>query len=176
MSMEVASGADLELGGFTLKALFDIGATLDGIHAQLRKTHDLEEAYQFGGIQVKLQGVASSDSGSHTIEIGLGGPTYGRLWQVRVLVVGGPLWTQTVAGTALVVVSSARNLTPALTDIVDEAGSLPSVSQYSTGQIIVRHPNHLRVVILTPTGSTQYAVGGWATDLPDKRERTEIGI
>lgn len=176
MSVEVASGADLELGGFTLKALFDIGATLDGIHTQLRKMHDLEEAYQFGGVQVKLQAVASSDSGSDTFEIGLGGPTYGRLWQVRVLVVGGPLWTTTVAGTALVVVNSARNLAPALTDIVDEAGSLPSISQYSTGQIVVRHPNHLRVVIYSPTASQQYAVGGYATDLPDKRERIETGL
>ena len=176
MSMEVASGADLELGGFTLKALFDIGATLDGIHAQLRKTHDLEEAYQFGGIQVRLQGVATSDSNSDTIEIGLGGPTYGRLWQLRSLVVGGPLWTTTVAGTALVTVNSARSLTPAITDIVDEAGSLPTLSQYSTGQVIVRHPNHIRVIILTPTASQQYAVGGWATDLPDKRERIETGL
>ena len=176
MTMDLDAGAGIELGGSSLSALFRIAGTLDGIHAQLRKLHDVEEAYQFGGVQVRLQGVATSDSNSDTIEIGLGGPTYGRLWQLRSLVVGGPLWTTTVAGTALVTVNSARSLTPALTDIVDEAGSLPTLSQYSTGQVIVRHPNHIRVIILTPTASQQYAVGGWATDLPDKRERIETGL
>ena len=176
MTMDLDAGAGIELGGSSLSALFRIAGTLDGIHAQLRKLHDVEEAYQFGGVQVKLQGVASSDSGSDTIEVDLGGPSYARLWQVRVLVVGGPLWTTTVAGTALVVVSSARNLTPALPDIVDTTGSLPAVTQYSTGQIVVRNPNRLRVVIYSPTASQQYSVGGYATDLPDKRERIETGL
>jgi hypothetical protein len=176
MSLDADVGAGIELGGFSLKALLDIGATLDGMHATLKKVHRLEEAYEFGAVQVRLNGTATSDSGSDTIEMGLGGPTYGRMWQLRSLAVGGVQWTTTVAGSALVVVSSARNLTPALPDIVDVAGSLPAVSQYGTSQIVIRHPNHLRVVILTPTASTQYAAGGYATDLPDKRERIETSL
>jgi len=174
MTMEVATGADLELGGFTLKALFDIGATLDGIQKILKATHDREEAYQFGAVRVKLANVATSDSASDSLEIGLGGPQYGRLWQINSLVVGGVLWTTTVAGSALVFLTAVKTVTPALPDIVDEAGSLPSVSQYSTGQIIVRHPQHIRIVILTPTATTQYAAGGWATDMPDRRTRIEV--
>ena len=176
MSLDAEVGANVELGQFSLGAIMGLGATLDGIHQQLKKLHDLEEAYQFGGTQVRLSMTATSDSNGDTIEIGLGGPGYGRLWQIRSLVVGGALWTTTVAGTALVHISPNRTMTPPLTDIVDEAGSLPSVAQYSTSQLVVRHPNHLRVVILTPTVSTVYAAGGWATDMPDKRERIEASL
>ncbi len=176
MSFETDVAANVELGELSLGAVLGLGATLDGIHEQLKKLYAIEEAYQFGGVQVKLQNVGSSDSNGDSFEIGLGGPSYGRLWQVRTLIVGGPLWTSSVAGSALVVISPARSITPALTDIVDEASTLPLPAQYSTGQIVVRHPNHLRVVILTPTSSTQYAAGGYATDMPDKRERIEASI
>jgi hypothetical protein len=181
MSLDVGAAAEVDLGPLSLGAIAGLGATLDGIHETLKNLHRLEEAYQFGGVQVRLSNVASSDSNSDSFEIGLGGPAYGRLWQIRSLVVGGALWTTSVLGSALVVISPSRASavplpSPPLTDIVDEAGSLPSVSQYSTGQIVVRHPNHIRIVILTPTASTQYAAGGWATDMPDKRERIEASI
>lgn len=174
MSMQAEVGAGLDLGEFSLQTLVGIGATLDGIHKHLQRLAKAEEAYQFGAVQVRLSQTATSDSGSSTLEIGLGGPAYGRLWQVRSLIVGGSLWSTTVLGSALVVLSPSRSLTPPLTDIVDEAGSLPSVAQYSSSQIVVRHPNQLRVVILTPTATTLYAVGGYVTDMPDKRERIEV--
>lgn len=176
MTLDAEVGANVELGSFSLAAIAGLGATLDGIHQQLRKLHDLEEAYQFGGVQVKLANNAIADSNSDTIEIGLGGPAYGRLWQVRSLAVGGPLWTTTVAGSALVILSSVKQTAPPTSDVVDVAGGLPSVAQYSTGQIVVRHPNHLKIVILTPTASTQYVAGGYATDMPDKRERIEASV
>lgn len=176
MSLDVGAAAEVDLGGLSLQTLVGMAASLDGIREQLKALHDLEEAYQFGGIQVRLSNTGTTDSSGDTIEIGLGGPSYGRLWQLRSLSVGGPLWTTMVSGSALVVVGSARNLTPPTTDIVDEAGSLPSVAQYSTGQVIVRHPNHLRIVILSGTDSQQYVVGGYVTDMPDKRERIEASL
>src|ERR1019366_7835551 len=81
MSLDADVGAGIELGGFSLKALLDIGAELGGMHATLKKLRRNEEAYQFGAVQVRLNGTAPSDSGSDTIEMGLGGPTYGRMWQ-----------------------------------------------------------------------------------------------
>jgi hypothetical protein len=176
MSLDAGVEAEVDLGPLVLQALVGLGASMDTLNRHLRDIAKLEEAYQFGAAQVRLSMTATSDSNGDSIEIGVGGPTYGRLWQIRSLVVGGSLWTTTVAGSALVVIGANKTLTPPLTDIVDEAGSLPSVAQYSTSQIVVRHPNHLRVVILTPTASTLYAVGGWATDMPDKRERIEASL
>jgi hypothetical protein len=174
MSIEGDVDAGVNLGPLHIHGMAELDAGVNSIVEQLKALRNIEEAYQFGAVQVKLAGTASSNSLGATIEISLGGPAYGRLWQVRSLVVGGSLWTSTVAGEALVVLSPAKNLTPALTDIVDQAASLPLPALYGTGQIVVRHPNHLRVVILTPTVSTQYAAGGYATDMPDKRERIEV--
>lgn len=169
MSLDTGIDADLNVGDVELKAVLGLTASLNSLTKELKKTRDIEAAYQRGAVEVVLRGSASSDSGSDTLIIGLGGPAFGRLWEVRRLTVGGGLWTTTVAGQALVVVGPAHSLTPPLSDIVDQAGTLPSVSGYSTRQIVVRHPDHLRVVFLTPTASTQYAVGGAATDYPDRR-------
>ena len=172
--MELDAGAAVELGPLSIGALAELGATLDGIHQTLRQMRDTEERYQFGAVKVQLRGGGNSDSAGDSLEIGLGGPAYGRLWQINSLTIGGNLWTSTVLGSALVVVGATKTVTPPLTDVVDEAGSLPNVSQYSTGQIIVRHPSHLRIVILSPSTSTSYVAGGAATDLPDARERINV--
>ena len=174
MSLDAEVGANVELGSFSLAAIAGLGATLDGIHHELKRLRNLEEAYQFGAVKVRLSNSGSSDSAGDNLEIGLGGPAYGRLWQVNSVVIGGNLWTSTVGGTALLYVAATKMATPPLTEVVDEAGSLPTVGQYSTGQIIVRHPSHLRIVILSPTASTAYAAGGWATDLPDNRAPIEV--
>ena len=175
MSLDVGAGAELDLGGFSLETLVGIRAGLNDVVTELRNLHKLEEAYQFGAKDIPLRNSASSDSNSDSLIIGLGGPTYGRQWQVRRLTIGGALWTSTVAGSALVVVGPSQTATPPLPDVNDEVASLPSNGFYSTGQLIVRHPDHLRIVILTPTASTLYAVGGTVTEMPDKREpiRTE---
>lgn len=174
MSLDAEVEAGFDLGPFSLKALAEIGATLNGMHKQLKKLAAYEEAYQFGATSVALRGTTTTDSAGDSAEIGLGGPTYGRLWQIRTLAVGGSLWTTTVAGTALVVIGPSRTVTPALTDIVDESTSLPNVTQYGSGQLVVRHPNHLRIVLLSPTAATVYAAGGWATDLPDHRQPISV--
>lgn len=169
MTMEAEVGGGIELGEFSLKALAGVQGSFDGVLHELKKIAKYEEAYQFGAVEVALRGSASSDAAGDSVVIDLGGPAYGRLWQLRRLVVGGALWTSTVAGSALVVVSTQRSSTPPLPDIADQAPSLPNVATYSTGQVIVRNPNHLYVVFLSPTASTLYAVGGAATDIPDSR-------
>jgi hypothetical protein len=94
---------------------------------------------------------------------------------LRRLVVGGSLYSDSVDGTAIVVVSSNHpSSTPPLADVVDQAATLPLPATYSTGQIVIRHPNRLWVVFLSPSESTNYAVGGAVTDMPDKRERIDV--
>ena len=175
MSLDAEVDAGIELGGFSLQTVLGMAASLGNIEKHLSRIAAYEEAYQTGAKDIPLRATASSDSGSDSFIIGLGGPTYGRQWQVRRLTIGGALWTSTVAGSALVVVGPSLTVTPPLPDINDTVGSLPSNGFYSTGQLIIRHPDHLRIVILTPTASTQYTVGGTATEMPDKREpiRTE---
>jgi len=174
MTMEAEVGGGIELGEFSLKALAGIQGTFDGVLQHLEKIARYEEAYQFGPVEVALRGASQSNANGATLVLDMGGPSYERMWQVRRLVVGGSQWTSTVAGSALVVVSPNQVTTPPLSDIADQASALPLLAFYSTGQLIVRHPNHLFVVILTPTISTNYGVGGAATDLPDKRHRITV--
>lgn len=169
MTLEAEGGGGVELGAFSLKTLVGIAASLDGIQQQLSRLRRYEEAYQFGAVEIALRGAGQSSSGGATLAIDLGGPSYGRLWQIRRVAIGGALWTSTVAGSALIVVSPNQVTAPPMSDVADQAATLPNVGFYSTGQLIVRHPNHLFVVILTPTVSTVYGVGGAATDLPDSR-------
>lgn len=166
--MSIEAEAEVDLGPLVLNALVELGASVGTLNKHLRNIAKLEQAYEFGAQQVPLR--TSSVSGtSGSLVFDLGGPTRGRLWELKRLVVGGAEWTSSVNGTMLIVVSpSAGQLTPALPDIVDQANSLPIVATYGTRQVVVKHPNHLFAIVLTPSGSTTYAVGGEATDFPDK--------
>ena len=166
--MTIEAEAELDLGPLVLNALVDLHAGINTLNKHLRNIAKLEQAYEFGAQQVPLR--TSSVSGtSGSLVFDLGGPTRGRLWELKRLVVGGAAWTSAVNGTMLIVVSpSAGQLTPALPDIVDQANSLPIVATYGTRQVVVKHPNHLFAIVLTPSSSTTYAVGGEATDFPDK--------
>ncbi len=169
--MTVAAGVSggIELGEFSLGAVVGLKASMDGLAQRISRLLRYEEAYQFGAVEVALRGAAQSDAAGDSLVIDLGGPAYERLWQVRRVTIGGVSWSSTVAGQALVVVSANRASNPPISDVADQAATLPNVGYYSTGQLIVRHPNHLYIVVLTPTASTNYGVGGAATDLPDSR-------
>lgn len=172
----IEMGAEAEAGDATLGAIVALGASMDKLRRHFERIHKIEEAYQFGIRNVRLGGSVKSNSEGANITMDLGGPTYGRFWEVKRLTVGGATWDATVdddplAGTALIVVSAANPQgDPALPDIADAASSVPSVATYGTRQLLVNHPNHLYVVVLAPSASTQYAAGGAASDFPDKRE------
>ena len=168
MSLGAEVDAEIDLGPLVFEVMGGLRTSLETLNKHLRNIAKLEQAYEFGAQQVPLR--TSSVSGtSGSLVFDLGGPTRGRLWELKRLVVGGAEWTSTVNGTMLIVVSpSAGQLTPALPDIVDQANSLPIVATYGTRQVVVKHPNHLFAIVLTPSASTTYAVGGEATDFPDK--------
>ncbi|MDE1881986.1 MAG: hypothetical protein KGI89_15740 [Euryarchaeota archaeon] len=164
---EVAAGA--ELGPFSLKTLVGLAASVDSMATELKRLRQIEEAYQFGPLEVPVRASATADAAGDTIVLDLGGPSFERKWQVRRISVGGLQWTTTAAGKALIVVQSSKNATPATADVADYAASLPLPAFYSTGQLIVRNPNRLYVVILGPTANQAYVAGGSVEDLPDKR-------
>jgi hypothetical protein len=173
MTMEAEVGAGVEVGGASLDALVALGGSLNGVVKHLEKLQSLEEAYQFGSVEVPLR-AASVSGASGALVIDLGGPTYGRKWEVKRLSVGGTTWASAVGGIGQAVISPNAQTNPAISDVADVAATLPSIAFYSTGQFVVRHPNHLYIVIVTPTASTQYAVGGSATELPDRRVRLNM--
>ena len=106
MSLEADAGVEVGLGGFSLETLVGMRAGIDKFAKTLRSIHRIEEAYQFGTVEVALRGSTAVDSNGDPVIIDLGGPSYGRLWQLRRLVVGGALYSSTMAGTALVVSSA----------------------------------------------------------------------
>ena len=174
MSMTAGVGGGIELGDVSLGALIGVRASVDGLAQELARQRRVEEEYQFGAVEVALRQSAESNSSGSSLVLSLGGPAYGRLWQIRRIVVGGAQWSDTVAGSALVVVSPSLNANPPLPDVVDQAASLPLPALYSMGQILVRNPNRLYVVVVAPTASTVYAVGGAATDMPDRRHMITV--
>ena len=171
MTIGAEIGGGVELGSTSLGVIAAVGAKFDGLAAQVRKLLAEQNAYEFGAVEVALRGAATSAASGATLVIDLGGPAYGRLWQVRRLTVGGAQWGDTVAGTPLVVVAPQASTTPPTSDVADFSGTIPNTAFYSTGQVVVRNPARLYMVILTPTASTTYAVGGAATDMPDSRHR-----
>ena len=170
MSLDAEVGGAVELGPLSLNAIAGLGASFDGMATELKKWRNLEKAYQFGSVEVALRGSGVVDSNGDTLIIDLGGPTYGRLWQLRRIIIGGVTWDTMVGGAALVVQSANQpSVEPPLPDIADSVASLPSNGFYSTGQVIIRHPNHLFVLITGPDETVNYSVGGQATDMPDSR-------
>lgn len=170
--MTLALDANLSVGERSLGALLAIQAGLEKSNKDIfERLARLEELYQQQGpVYAYQQGTASSDTNGDAFEIGLGGPTPLRKWEVRSIVVGGLTWATTVAGTALVVVGPSRIISPnnlSTTMVRDYASKLPLPAFYSSGQLVVRWPDHLRLLILTPTASTQYVAAAMVAESPD---------
>lgn len=160
----------ISIGEASLDALVKIESGLSNVSDLLGKLLALQSDYQQRGpVYVPVGGQAAANSSGNTFAIDLGGPAALRRWELRQLVVGGVLFSSTVAGTALLIQSPsiAGAFEPALPNVEDQAAAMPKIAFYSSGQILVRHPNHLFVVILNPTASATYTVGGEALDAPD---------
>ena len=88
---------------------------------------------------------------------------------MRRLAVGGVDWGSTVAGSAEVYVSSSSPINArSITELVDQSTALPNNAYYSSGQVVLRNPQHLFVLLVSPTASTTYAAGGGGFDVPDR--------
>lgn len=99
--------------------------------------------------------------------ISLGGPSAGYYWLLRRLIVGGTTFKTTAAGTAEVYVTGLGSDTGsaitgpiitalALTDLVDQATTLPNKAFYSNRQVIVQANENLMVVIDSGTAGQLY--------------------
>jgi hypothetical protein len=99
--------------------------------------------------------------------INLGGPDPGYYWMVRRLVIGGVTWKTTAAGTAEVYVTGLSGgqggavTGPmisglALTELVDQAASLPNKAFYSDQQLMLQAQENLMVVVDSGTAGQLY--------------------
>ena len=105
----------------------------------------------------------SVNAGGSDLVLALGGPTQGRLWHLRTLVVGGLTYATVAAGTALLVRSAMRPTNAAtlgLSAVLDQATSLPLPAGYSRGQMVIRNPEKFYVIIVGGTASQAYVAAG----------------
>lgn len=165
---EAEVGGSVSFGDLVLGAKVDILAALDGIHKRLASIEALERRYQEEGPTfVALAGNVTVDASQDNAYIDLGGPSYGRVWEVRSLIIGGITWATTVAGTGQIMVASTKpSSTPPVGTLQDVATSMPAKAFYSSGQFRVLHPNHIFIVVVGGTASTLYSAGGDALDMP----------
>jgi hypothetical protein len=177
---EAGLGAHFELGPVSLAAMAGLtSATQQLAKAQSDWIEQEKEYQRLGPVFVQLMASSPTDSASDPLVLDLGGPAPGRCYEVRQLVIGGVLWSTTVAGNALVLVQAsapAPNTAPGLGTVQDVASSLPNVAFYSSGQFRVMHPNHIYVVIIGGTASTTYQVAGDAFDVPNLSSKKVFDI
>lgn len=125
-------------------------------------------------------GAAGTFPSSGSLVLDLGGPAQGRLWDVARIVVGGITPSTAAAGAADVYVSAAgRSAMPGgLIEWCDTASSLPLNAFYSPGQVFLRYPERLYVVLRSGTSTQQYVTAARIVDrieTPVVRSSDEVG-
>lgn len=165
------TGASLEIKAH----LGHIAARLDADAEERRRIIEIERARVPAFFRIQNNGIIPTPTAA--MAINLGGPETGFEWVVRGLAVGGLTWSTTAAGTAEVYITgigslggtSASASSPgsyasvrALSDIVDQASTLPAVKFYGRDQFVVKEGESLVVVILTGTAGQQYVANARA--------------
>lgn len=162
--------ADLDLGFVDIMA---------GVKAELSTLNEHNKSYSEWKkretararvpMMVRLVANATLGAGGPRTGINIGGPDPGYYWMVRRLLIGGVTWKTTAAGTAEVYVtgltgSQGQPVTGpavsglALSDMVDQAASLPNKAFYSDQQFMLQAQENLMVVIDSGTAAQQYVV------------------
>jgi hypothetical protein len=106
----------------------------------------------------------------------LGGPEQGMRWDVLTMIVGGVTWATAAAGTALLVKSGQRPISAAavgLSAIRDTANPLPLPAGYGKGQIVLRNPEKLYIIITGGTAAQQYVA---ACSIEESQEGTRTAV
>lgn len=155
------------------KLHLDFSSHLKKMDEYLARLEAFQNLYQQAGpIQLRLRASGTSDANGDNFVIDLGGPSVHRLWEIRGVVIGGLTWSTTVAGSGELYIGSNPTTARSLADLVDQASgsspALPSVATYSSGQVVLRNPERLYFVVVSPTASTQYVAGARGFDVPDR--------
>lgn len=151
-------GAELDLGPLHLA----IGTLSDEVK-------DLKK--RFSTIQDDLNPTAtltySADSSQNFCD--LGGPSSGKWWQVRFLIVGGADINSSPTGVAWVIVTSSSMMqaNPPLFTVRDfTTAAFPQRSFYGTHELVVLDDQHLFVFFTGGANGTQYSASAMVESFP----------
>lgn len=127
----------------------------------------------------RLMGSAVADAnGVATVVLAGNGPTMGRMWHVRNIVVGGTDPTVTAAGVADVFIIAAATGpdSPSLTEWRDRATTLPLPAFYGVGEMVVRAQERLVIRFSAATTDQQYAAAASIMEIEEAPVKQEINV
>jgi hypothetical protein len=102
-------------------------------------------------------------AGGPRVGMGLTGPRPGYYMKLRRLIIGGLTWKTTAAGTAecyITPLSSGSIGALGLSEMFDQAPTLPDKAYYSDDQVWVHPGEHIQIVIDSGTAAQQYVASG----------------
>jgi hypothetical protein len=150
--------------------------SIDGLTEEMARTRN---AFAYQNEKLQLNQPVDADfsvsaavpSGGGLIAMDCGGPQNGRVWLLRVIVIGGIKWSTTASGSAQLYgsatspIDTSGTLTANLAQLKDgSASTLPFPAFYSNRQVEVQFPEHLWVVITSGTASQTYTASGSVED------------
>lgn len=119
-------------------------------------THALASSRESAPKRIPLDATSTADASGNALLVFDRVPQ-GESWDLYRLVVGGVQWSTAAAGTAVVYrTSSQASTTPSLTQVFDEATSLPNVSFYLAKQVSLIAGESLVVYVSGGTTGQQY--------------------
>lgn len=164
------AGAEIDIDLGPIEIMAGLKAELSTMNKQNKEAWRQRELARTR-VPMSVRQFASAAIPSPTVRTGIsfGGPDPGFYWLLRRLIVGGVTWKTTAAGTAEVYVTALAAgqgqaaVGPiinglALSDMVDQAATLPAKAFYSNQQVIIQEQENLVVVIDTGTANQQYVV------------------
>jgi hypothetical protein len=168
------AGIDLDVSAGPLEAMASLSVELgrmndradDAARAEKRRRDLLRTRTP---IDVRLFSSGICPTPTANFGISLDGPDPGFYWHVRRIIIGGQTWTTTAAGTAEIYITALTGLRGiaatggiasirSITDLVDQAATLPNKAYYGTHELYVQPGENLIGVIITGTAAQQYVM------------------
>jgi hypothetical protein len=163
---------DISLG--PIEAMASLGAKMDDLSQSMKNYN----AYRKAEIarsrvpsDVRMFSSVTIPTPTARTALSFGGPSPGFYWLPRRLFVGGVTWKTVASGSAEVYVTGlgAEAIGTAitgpivnalgLTDMVDQATTMPNKAYYSNRQVVVQANENLVIVFDTATAAQQYTAG-----------------
>lgn len=150
-----------------------LSIAIGGVQSEVRRMRrDLQRAAQRMPIDLALAGTALCPAGGGNFSVSLGGPSQGRKWLIRQLVIGGGAFPYTAAGTGYLYCGATDPAGPggAISSGLDDftSGTFPQTAWYSNRQLVVWANQRVYMLISGGTAGTQYFVNGQVEDWPDE--------
>lgn len=175
---DVNATGRLQIGHLLLNAIVGLQASVDGL-AKAHQRQAAENDYAHGVHDIPFQATARSGA-TGDLFFCAGGPSAGRMWEIKSLVICGSTWETTpLAGDGIIYrlpsdLTAAGPGTAVLIATGHNQASLPFFDLIGARQVTLHYPDRLQIHIASPTANTVYAVGGTALELPDVQAKARV--